>query len=186
MLIMKPVFAIDIYGPAWKLLSVKSENGHTDLYVKNYQNKNILLYRANFIYKDADGASADQEDDTLFVIFNCDNKNICERFFDRRANTLSNIYTDVIGTNGKNNKQIVANYDRKNNEIIVETLFTSCKKSTLYPLKIYPDSVFGDKTDFYPHGKLRIDYAAPTGNYATKIFHVNYVKVVERCRTGKG
>lgn len=84
--------------------------------------------------------------DILDIMFEC-NKDICTRYLNRRTNQLSDIYWDILDYNGK--KDVIAYYRKDQDLVIISRAFKTCKKPLTYYLKLFPNSSFGIKLNFW-------------------------------------
>ncbi|MBS0351630.1 MAG: hypothetical protein JSR33_10700 [Proteobacteria bacterium] len=170
-----------IIGTDYKLLHISNDQHSGYLYAENYQHQNILIYKSKSPYPPNSNFSTDtiKGTDIIAVSFDC-NTEICTRYFNRRTNKISSIYSNVLDYNSK--KGTVAYYLKNKNLIVINRAFENCKKSLTYSLTIYPNSIFGDKTYFLKNGDLQVDYADTQGNeHGLKIFHINYPKLFDNC-----
>lgn len=177
--------AVQLSGSDYKLLNIKNKPNSTEIYIRNNQNQEILLYKSNFVYSENAVIGADREanPDVVSVMFDCDQKYplfFCTRFVNLRNNQLSDIYPSLLDYNVK--KNIVAYYIPSENRLVFTPLFEECKYPLTYKIKIRPDSIFGSGTQFLPNGSLEIDYAEPIhGNDATKIIPIDYQQLYKNC-----
>src|SRR5690348_13894220 len=114
---IKSAQAIDISGSAWETIIIKNINGVSNIYAKDYQNKEYLLYKANYVYTDKDPIGVEQYGDVLYAVISCGYAKTCDRFFNRKTDALSRIYTNDIASNVVAGKQVVAYYDKRNSKI---------------------------------------------------------------------
>ncbi|MBS0351721.1 MAG: hypothetical protein JSR33_11165 [Proteobacteria bacterium] len=183
----KAVFP-DVSGSQYKLVMVMNNQGLGEVYIENNQHIKTLLYKASFPYSNLSIFSADETEnkDILMVDFECgtkEKKTICTRLFNRRTNQVSILYADLLGMNAK--KNVAAYYLNNKNLIIIAPVFDTCQNPFTYSLKLFPNSMFGTKTQFLKNGDLRLDYAeAKTGKDTLKIIQINYQQLFNHCKTG--
>jgi hypothetical protein len=175
----------DISGSQYKWITVTNNQGSGEVYIENYRHTKTLLYKADFPYSKLSVFSVDEMEkkDILMIDFECgkkEKKTICTRFFDRHTNQMSAIYPNILGFNSK--KNVVAYYVDDKNLVVIAPVFDTCKKLLTYYLKIFPDSIFGVKTQFFKNGDLQLDYAeAKKGEDAFKTIHVDYRRLFDNC-----
>lgn len=178
----------DVSGSQYKWITVMNNHGMGEVYIENDKYIKTLLYKASFPYSNLSIFSADETEnkDILMVDFECgtkEKKTICTRLFNRRTNQMSTIYADLLGINPK--KNVVAYYLNNKNLIIIAPAFDTCQNPFTYYLKLFPNSIFGTKTQFLKNGDLRLDYAeAKTGEDTLKIISINYQQLFNHCKTG--
>ncbi|MBS0351811.1 MAG: hypothetical protein JSR33_11640 [Proteobacteria bacterium] len=168
-------------GAAYKLLHISNDRNSGYLYAENYQHRKILVYKPHSPYPPDSTFGLNQLDgtDILDIMFQC-NKDICTRYLNRRTNELSRIYTNILDYDGQ--KDVIAYYMKDKSLIVINRVFKTCKKPSIYYLKLFPNSDFGIKTQFLKNGDLRLDYAeAKKGNDAIKIIHINYSELLRDC-----
>lgn len=174
------IMLINGQDPDYKLLSIVNTQNTGYLYAENDQYQKILIYKSSHSYRPQSVFSSAQLDSTdiLEVGFEC-YQPVCTRYFNRRTNQLSEIYTDIIDYDPK--KDIVAYYLQDKNLVIISRAFKACSKPLTYPLAIQKDSEFGIKTKLMPSGGLQLDYTTPSGKDVIKIIHPNYIKLFKDC-----
>lgn len=171
---------IDGQDPDYKLLSIINSQDAGYIYAENNQHQKILIYKSPHPYHPQSVFSSAQLDDTdiLEVGFEC-YKPVCTRYFNRRTNQLSKIYTNLIDYNPKND--VIAYYFPNKNLIMISRAFKTCKKPLTYPIKLEADSDFGIKTKFLSTGDLQLDYEEPDGKDVLKTIHINEGNLLSHC-----
>ncbi len=172
-------------GPAdHKIITLKENINSTKIYVSNNKKKNFLIYESNYLYQDEDTVGVlENIPDLIDVGFSCGKKSedldFCNRFFNRRTNQMSPIFSNIIDNYAK--EKVVAYQIKSKDLIVVTPMFQKCSNPITYKIKIYPDSDFGEKTKFLQNGDLQLDYVDLNNKLVLKKIPIDYKKLYQRC-----
>ncbi len=177
--------SVDFSGPFDKnVIHLKNHSNSTQIFISNYKQQQFLVYQSNYRYQDRDSVSTLADTPDLIDIgFSCgkntEDFNFCTRFFNRRTNQMSSIFTETIDHNAKQN--VVAYQVLSKNLVVVTPIFEKCSNPFTYKIKIYPDTDFGEKTKFLQKGDLQLDYVDLNNKLVLKKIPIDYKKLYQRC-----
>ncbi|MBS0351472.1 MAG: hypothetical protein JSR33_09875 [Proteobacteria bacterium] len=172
-----------VNGGSYKILHIINRNNSGYIYADNYRHQKILIYKASFPYLPNSVFGSDQIDmtDILSIDFQCKKESNmgCTRFFNRRNDKLSDIYTYILDYDAV--KDIVAYFIKEEGLVVISRAFKICKKPLTFHVNLEENSDFGLKTKFLLKGGLQLDYETPDGKDILKIIHPDYEKLLGNC-----